>query len=58
MKNENAGDWAWWCTPVASDIQEAEVGASRSKAGPDNVSRRPCLKNKLKAKGLVEWLKW
>jgi hypothetical protein len=47
----------WWCTPVIPASQEAEVGGSPSKAGP-RKKIRDIKQNKLKPKGLEEWLKW
>jgi hypothetical protein len=39
-------------------LKLAEVGGSWSEDSSTKVSERPYHKNKLKAKGLVAWLKW
>jgi hypothetical protein len=49
LKPYSKTGWAWRYTPAVLVAQEAELGGSRS----DNVSIRPCLKNKRKEKGQV-----
>jgi hypothetical protein len=39
-----------------SSYLEGRVGESQSAAGPGKVTARPCLENKLKARGLGVWL--
>jgi outer membrane receptor for ferrienterochelin and colicin len=48
----------WWCTPVIPATQEVKTEGSKLEASLGQVSTRPYLKNKLKAKGLGVWLKW
>jgi hypothetical protein len=45
------------CTPVIPATWREEVGGSPSEAFLGKCVR-PYLKNKLKPKGLGEWLKW
>jgi hypothetical protein len=42
----------WWFMPVIPGILEVGTRGSRFEAGPGEVSVRPYLKNKSKAKGL------